>query len=84
MPKLKKVIPRPVPSENSILLFIHCRRCLQEIPEGQSPQTWSRLSVGWTELGFQVWCNRHEVNIVHVDFEGCQHPAEEGGSPVKQ
>ena len=79
-----KASPRPVPSKNSILAYMHCRRCVETMPEGFSPQTWSRLSVGWTELGFQVWCNRHNVNIVHVDFEGQQHPAEQGGTPKKQ
>jgi len=83
MPEVKKRRPRPS-SENSIQLFMHCRRCLQERPEGESPQTWARLSVGWTDIGIQVWCNRHEINIVHVDFEGEVHPANQGGSPAKQ
>ena len=82
MPAKKK--PRPIPSENSIQAFLHCRRCVESIPKGHSPQSWSALSVGWTELGFQVWCNRHDINILHVDFEGQVHPAEQGGTPAKQ
>lgn len=83
MPK-RKPKPRPIPSANSIRMFMHCKRCLQSIPPGESAQSWSRLSMGWTDIGFQVWCHRHEVNIVHVDFEGQVHPAEQGGSPERR
>lgn len=33
------------------------------------------LQHGWTPIGFQVWCTRHNANVVHVDFEGVKHPA---------
>jgi hypothetical protein len=33
------------------------------------------IEAGWTQLGFQVWCRNHNVNILHVDFEGHKHPA---------
>jgi hypothetical protein len=56
--------------------YIHCGLCLIEIPEGVSPQQWSRLEVGWTKHGLQVWCKRHDVNCCHIDFEGAQHPAD--------
>jgi hypothetical protein len=67
-----------IPSKLSIKLFMHCALCLQELPPGTSPREWSQLECGWTKLGFQVWCKRHEVNVVHVDFEGHQHPANTG------
>jgi hypothetical protein len=76
---------RPEPSaENSIGAFFHCRRCLNELPVGTSPREWARLEAGWTAIGFQVWCQRHDVNVLHVDFEGCRHPAnlsEKGDKP---
>jgi hypothetical protein len=66
---------RNIPSSNEIKAFFHCKLCLEELPEGMSPRNWVRMECGWTELGFQVWCLRHDVNIVHVDFQGRKHPA---------
>lgn len=40
-----------------------------------SPSKYARISVGFTELGIQVWCVRHDVNVIHIDFEGRRHPA---------
>jgi hypothetical protein len=68
--------------EEDVLMFLHCRRCVEEWKAealeaaGQSPASYARLSVGWTALGLKVMCHRHGVNIVHVDFEGRQHPAD--------
>ena len=65
-----------IPNTNEIKMFIHCGMCLkEEIPEGESPQSRQRIEAGWTELGLQIWCNRHDVNIVHINFEGKEHPA---------
>lgn len=66
---------REIPATNSIMAFFHCRQCIAEMPDGESPSTWARYSTGLTELGIQVWCDRHDCNIVHIDFEGCRHPA---------
>jgi hypothetical protein len=74
----KKLPERDIPATNGILLFFHCRECLEELPLGQSPATWRQISVGFTEIGIQVWCDRHELNICHIDFEGQQHPANQG------
>ena len=70
-----------IPNTKQIAMFIHCGMCVKEFKDkdpatrGQSPQSYSRLSIGYTKLGFQVWCNRHDVNVMHIDFEGQQHPA---------
>ena len=64
-----------IPNNNNIEAFIHCSRCIHEIPEGIAPREWAELEVGWTILGIQVWCRRHEVNVLHMDFEGHKHPA---------
>lgn len=61
--------------QNEIGLYMHCRRCLEEIPDGVSPRDWQQTETGWTDLGFQVWCKRHECNVIHMDFEGHEHPA---------
>ena len=67
--------PRPVPSTNEIKMYFHCKRCLEEVPPGQSPADYQRIQAGFTPLGIQVWCNRHDANIVHIDFEHHTHPA---------
>lgn len=72
---------RPIPATESIGAYMHCSKCFPDRPDGIAPRDWAKLSVGWTELGFQVWCNRCNVNVVHVDFEGCKHPA--NVSPVE-
>lgn len=52
---------------------MHCKKCIEELPAGQSPRDYSALEVGWTIHGIQVWCRRHELNVVHIDFEGQRH-----------
>jgi len=66
---------REITNKNAIQMYMHCGVCLQELPKGQSPQSFAQIECGWTPLGFQVWCKRHQANIVHVDFEGQKHPA---------
>ena len=58
---------------NEIEVFFHCKECMRELPNGQSPQDYQRIQAGWTTKGLQVWCNRHDLNIVHIDFEGVKH-----------
>lgn len=60
-----------------IVAYIHCRRCINELPATESPASWARLGIGWTPIGLQVWCERHDCNVLHIDFEGHQHPAED-------
>ena len=60
---------------NEIRMYLHCGQCVESLPANTSPEEFSQLSVGWTERGLQVWCERHQANIIHIDFEGMQHPA---------
>lgn len=53
-----------------ITSFIHCGKCLKEIPDGISPQEWGQIEVGFTKPGFQVWCKRHDCNVANFDFMG--------------
>ena len=55
---------------NQITMFFHCAECLEEKPSGVAPRDWVKVEVGWTEQGIQVWCIRHELNVVHLDFLG--------------
>ena len=66
-----------ISAKNQIEIFIHCRKCMDEKPTDISPKDYQQIQVGFTELGIQVWCNRHNCNIIHIDFEGQDHPANE-------
>ena len=67
--------PEMTDEDNNIKLFFHCSLCLIELPDDTSPGDWVQIEAGWTEQGFQVWCKRHDCNVIHVDFEGQIHPA---------
>jgi hypothetical protein len=71
-------------NDMNIETYIHCALCVVSIPRGESPQTWQRLEVGWTKEGFQIWCMRHDCNVLHVDFEGKQHPADTSRIRIKE
>ena len=64
-------------TECKIEQFLHCKLCIDEIKAGasNSPRDYARYQVGWTKQGLQVWCIRHDRNVLHVDFEGISHPA---------
>ena len=66
---------RDITNDLSIHAYQHCKRCMEEMPAGISPQEWAQLEMGWTLIGFQVWCKRHNCNVAHVDFQGMTHPA---------
>ena len=59
---------------NSITEAVVCRKCADELEQGLSDmgslQRQSSLDVGFTEIGLQVWCRRHHLNVVHIDFAG--------------
>lgn len=48
-----------------IQTFMHCVMCNRENP-GVAPKKWARLEVGLTRRGLQVWCLRHDAEVVHL------------------
>lgn len=66
---------RDISNTNCIHTFFHCGKCSILRPPDQSMREWAQLEIGFTPLGLQVWCKRCECNVVHVDFEGQKHPA---------
>lgn len=64
-----------VPNTKEIKAYLHCNLCWREKPKNVFIRDYQQLEVGWTDLGIQVWCRRHNVNIVHIDFEKNKHPA---------
>ena len=59
---------------NQIKEPIVCVKCSDEFMTGQtdskSLQDYSRIDVGFTERGIQLWCQRHQINICHINFNG--------------
>ena len=59
---------------NQIKEPIVCVKCSNELSQGltdaKSIQDYSRVDVGFTDRGLQIWCQRHQVNICHINFEG--------------
>ena len=59
---------------NKITNQIVCSKCEIEFMKAEtgsrSLQEYSMLDAGFTNSGLQVWCRRHDVNVVHVDFDG--------------
>jgi len=69
----------PLDKERRIEMFFHCGKCVEEIKDGSantnSPREYGSYEIGYTVRGIQVWCVRHECNVVSIDFQGYQHPA---------
>ena len=69
-------------NENNIELYLHCGKCIKEYQSDESlrktisPKDYARIQAGWTKQGLQVWCNRHDCNIIHIDFERTKHKAD--------
>ena len=74
--KRRTHMSKKIPITNKIAMYLHCKECLDSLPDNTSPREHASLEAGWTKIGLQLWCKRHEMNIMHVDFEGQQHPAE--------
>lgn len=74
--------------EEQIHTFFHCAKCIGELPVGTSPKEFSRIEAGYTDRGIQVWCVRHNMNIVHIDLgqdhigkqPQCAHTSHKKGS----
>ena len=63
----------------SIDSYVACTKCAKELADIEpkiSLQDYAAIDVGFTNWGLQVWCRRHQVNIVHLDFGGQQLPAD--------
>ena len=65
------------PSNLRYLLYqikepIVCVKCSEEFANGLSDaaslQNYSRLDIGFTKRGLQIFCRRHELNVCHLNF----------------
>jgi hypothetical protein len=51
-------------------MYMHCGKCLEEMPDGVSPKNWARQQLAVTKEGrFQLWCTRHNCNIALISIE---------------
>jgi hypothetical protein len=72
--------------------FLHCANCAPKKPANQSMSEWVRIDAGLTADGFQVWCKRCRMEIVHFTPEGLEYLLEQkpgcdccpGGKHVRQ
>lgn len=82
---LKPVQGRNIENLDCMDLFLQCGLCFEEWQDhkavGESMSTYGQLCMGWTALGVQVWCLRHNCNVVHIDFEGMTHPSNSTRAP---
>ena len=64
----------------SINELVVCSRCADEFEgggtEAVSLREYTVLDVGFTDKGMQVWCRRHDTNVVHIDFDGLRPAAD--------
>lgn len=67
---LTYVTQKDLPNTWQIKHVLECKRCTESCPAGTPLQDYVRVSVGLTPYGLQVWCARHQANIVHIDFRG--------------
>ncbi len=56
--------------ENKIFSFYHCKKCLEEKGNYISARDYASFEFGATEKGFQLWCKRHEKNVLALDLLG--------------
>lgn len=49
--------------KNEIKMYLHCAKCLHELPAGVSPADYAKVNVGITNDGIQIWCIRHDCNV---------------------
>ena len=64
----------------SIKNHIVCNKCIKELSTLSSKdinlKNFVKFEVGFTSLGIQIWCVRHNINVCHIDFDGNQLPAD--------
>ena len=64
----------------SIKNHIVCNKCIKELSTLSSKdinlRNFVKFEVGFTSLGIQIWCIRHNINVCHIDFDDNQLSAD--------
>lgn len=71
---LQNVHKSDLPNTFQIKHILECKRCVETCPHGTLLQDYLRVTIGLTPYGLQVWCVRHQANVIHVDFRGQRIP----------
>ena len=72
-------------SNNEIQMYLHCKECITDFHNKKYAIGWNRkYAIGWTKVGIQVWCETHNINMIHINFEGQQHPTVTYCKPKKE
>ena len=61
-----------LPLHHCIKNYLVCEDCMEEWAnnesDARSPQEATKLDIGFTDRGLQVWCPKHGINVAHIDF----------------
>lgn len=52
-------------TEKEIKMYLGCKKCYEE-------KLRDNFSVGQTDKGLQVWCETHDINVMHYEIEGME------------
>ena len=72
---MSNVIALKVLRRSEIHTYMHCAKCLDEFylrksnQFGSSLKEYQMIEVGCTERGLQIWCLRHNENVLHLDID---------------
>jgi len=56
--------------KSKIRFFVNCAMCTDTVPDGESYESYARLSAGFTKDGkMQVWCVRHNAEVLTIGPE---------------
>ena len=65
---------------HQIVQNVVCVKCEREYLGSESATgalaDYVDIEVGFTSSGFQVWCRKHDANVLHIDFENKEMLAE--------
>ena len=53
----------------NVQLWLYCKKCSKDKPKHVSMQEYCKTSVGRTEHGILVWCERHQETVAHLAFD---------------
>jgi hypothetical protein len=56
-------------SKLQIDMYLKCKKCFEELPVGTSMQEFATTQAGFTTTGIQVWCTRHNCEVVHLPYK---------------
>ena len=66
----------------SIYRYMRCPKCVKSLVHaehknyGKSIRDVQNLDFGFTHSGFQVWCNVHDINVIHINKLGMDLPVD--------